>query len=409
MDTTSKWNILEKALLKYLKQLIKDWGFISSEKLCTIHHQKKFHSRDGEKDITFDVVVEIKSPWVEKPSLYWFFECKNYNKNVSSLYVDAFSEQVRQIWQNIKPVIVTTKWLEERALNTATNKWIWLWVLNTKEDFDWILPRKGLLNKKWESNIAMSYYSNGEAVSYNSVWDFLVWVWIIKENKVILKNIDFPFIKISSIEKSISSAEKYIYKNGRLDKEKLCDYLNWKYGLEFDFDMKPTFDSENNEILWKTYIDIPKISINKNLLEDNWRFRFTLAHEIWHFILHRNRLKDRWGEIVDDSSSIGLEREEIIELSKLEYQANLFAKELLMPKESFHRVVKNFFIRERIDKGYVFVDHQPQNVSTYIRLQHEISRWFWVSLSAWKNRLREFDYVKYNIDPNKWKTIFSII
>lgn len=67
------------------------------------------------------------------------------------------------------------------------------------------------------------------------------------------------------------------------------------------------------------------------------RQRFTIAHEIGHFILHKDDI-DRRSEIVDFESyaisrGIGRAYNNSLEPYK-EYEANLFASELLMPEQS---------------------------------------------------------------------------
>ena len=61
------------------------------------------------------------------------------------------------------------------------------------------------------------------------------------------------------------------------------------------------------------------------------RKRFTIAHEIGHFILHKDEI-DAQSEVVDRISG-GLMRDG--QNSDLERQANQFAAALLMPKETF--------------------------------------------------------------------------
>ncbi len=68
--------------------------------------------------------------------------------------------------------------------------------------------------------------------------------------------------------------------------------------------------------------------IGVNPLHSHSRQRFTIAHELGHLVLHRNRpiiieKALRWGARRDEVSSLGTHREEI--------EANRFAAALLMP------------------------------------------------------------------------------
>lgn len=92
-------------------------------------------------------------------------------------------------------------------------------------------------------------------------------------------------------------------------------------------------DDLPNPISGKLFIDklnggSSGFSIVINKSESNPRKRFTVAHEIAHFILHRNDLKDG---IVEDALFRGALS------SKKETEANQLAAEILMP---FHLIQK---------------------------------------------------------------------
>lgn len=81
-----------------------------------------------------------------------------------------------------------------------------------------------------------------------------------------------------------------------------------------------------------------KISIQKN--DHYYRKRFTMAHELGHFLLH----KDKIGDGVNDSAAYrtvdkdDLYNEKITE--EQETEANRFAENLLMPKEALEYYLK---------------------------------------------------------------------
>lgn len=71
------------------------------------------------------------------------------------------------------------------------------------------------------------------------------------------------------------------------------------------------------------------------------RQRFTIAHEIGHYALHRNRSKAKKTVFIDslyfrsnDSSAYKADPVE-------EQEANIFAAELLMPRELIHKYIKS--------------------------------------------------------------------
>lgn len=87
----------------------------------------------------------------------------------------------------------------------------------------------------------------------------------------------------------------------------------------------------------------PVIAINAK--EPTQRKRFTIAHEIGHFILHRNEQMHidqdfEFAAFRDSSSSKATSLKEI--------QANQFAAELLMPSDEVQEIIKSNFPQKKI-------------------------------------------------------------
>jgi Zn-dependent peptidase ImmA (M78 family) len=117
-----------------------------------------------------------------------------------------------------------------------------------------------------------------------------------------------------------------------------------QYGIELD----KNANLENGILgeIRKTENGKYKISIQKK--DHYFRKRFTMAHELAHFLLHR----DKMGNGVTDSEEID-EKNEIIKYRQLraidknskiqdndEVEANRFAAEILMPEESLINYAK---------------------------------------------------------------------
>lgn len=91
-----------------------------------------------------------------------------------------------------------------------------------------------------------------------------------------------------------------------------------------------------------------RYTIYLNAKQSPIRKRFTIAHEIGHFIKHRSEI-DKRCELVDtikqSVTKVGLKRSEDDGLSakdkRMETEANNFAAELLMPEEAFRQEWQN--------------------------------------------------------------------
>lgn len=139
-------------------------------------------------------------------------------------------------------------------------------------------------------------------------------------------------------------------------------------------------------------------SMNK----EDFRWRFTLAHEIGHFFLHsmpgRIMLEDteQMFRIFDKPHKGSIRDWE-------EWHANTFASALLIPRRPFQMFVerelrKHDFVR---NKTVFFLDDQPESrkvFNTIIDIIHMKSN---VSKAVARIRLEKFGYVKYPDDSKK--------
>lgn len=88
------------------------------------------------------------------------------------------------------------------------------------------------------------------------------------------------------------------------------------------------------------------IYVNENDIE--FRQRFTIAHELWHYFLHKEEL-DNLSIISDKKESQYLYRDSDFdcvpdEIKWMEEEANEFAWNLLMPEEKFLELYKEYTI-----------------------------------------------------------------
>jgi Zn-dependent peptidase ImmA (M78 family) len=85
------------------------------------------------------------------------------------------------------------------------------------------------------------------------------------------------------------------------------------------------------------------IGVNRNHYRN--RQRFTIAHEIGHFVLHHKSFEDPKNDLHWDKKWAYFRSAESAGADLDEYEANQFAAELLMPEDLLRDLIK----RERID------------------------------------------------------------
>ena len=119
--------------------------------------------------------------------------------------------------------------------------------------------------------------------------------------------------------------------------------------------------------------------------------RFTLAHELGHYFLSHGRYMTResiQSRDIDQSQLITIPKGEI---ERLEWQANTFASCLLMPRNEFNTVlnllIKHHEIRNR-GHGVLYLDGQRDNVDNFWKVATALSKYFRVSLTATRLRMK---------------------
>jgi hypothetical protein len=82
MNTTRKGDELESKIFKLIKREIVQGRFFVNPDRCKIFSKKGYYSRDREKDIIFDIAVEVYLPEQHTYSMLVLIECKNYDHPV---------------------------------------------------------------------------------------------------------------------------------------------------------------------------------------------------------------------------------------------------------------------------------------------------------------------------------------
>ena len=124
----------------------------------------------------------------------------------------------------------------------------------------------------------------------------------------------------------------------------LLNYLKHNFNLEIIATSLGTRGSHG--ILGKTVLSKNLICFDKDLIRNEILFNFTAAHEIGHWVLHRNKkiaIGDSSGALEEtDDCEIDYWGRERLKTQRdwIEHHANVFACSLLMPRLTFRRSVE---------------------------------------------------------------------
>jgi len=397
VSTLEKGNKLEDMFFQYLLDQKGRGDFVFGAyppELCKIYKKRKYFCKEREDDVEFDVVIEVSRQGGTSPQLFVVFECKNHDSNIAEIHVNDFSSKLGRIFKHAaKGVIVVSSPLQSGAATVAKSSKIGI-VKFDQDGFEIIAERTGGLcveNRFVRTQIfkeevpvkSLKFSAYHDGNFFGSIDHFLRYLDPSLSADVEYANdrvgVSAPYISKEEIQKSAQIILKKIdYKPGWVDLAKICSNLS----IDLQYTNLEAQDGNGNLILGSANFDRKSILINSH--DNKQRERFTIAHEIGHFCLQHDQYL-RSETILERDLLINTENECSFNYERLEFQANAFASELLLPTKVFEVATK--VGRERlgiidIKFGYIYVDNQPCNYEPYNKLLIELSSYFDVSRQA---------------------------
>lgn len=398
LNTTEKGDVFEKKVFDIFDQLLSNGDFYLNSKSSKIFRKKSYYSEARKGYIVVDISIESYIGNAEKYTSLLIIECKNYSKAIPVDDIEEFSSKLNQIGEhNTKGIVVTNSFFQEGAFNFALSKKISLIRINENKDFEWVNYRKDSKLKYLDysrSKLVLCSHQLKETnfIGFHGNLGFLTISQMFLEMAIIdrfinqSRFINIPYLQEERIEYIIAELpHRAIYVEGKLNTENLCRFLNERNKIAFNFDIQLNQDLG---ILGKINFNPITICISNHLLTDINRWRFTLAHEVGHYLLHQELMTNYLDEYLDNENSIIIDQALTdTKNNRLEFQANYFASRLLIPHLYLRDIVFEYFRKERINKGYLYLDTQPCNVALTYNLLGEIQYYFGVSKEVAKYRL----------------------
>lgn len=171
--------------------------------------------------------------------------------------------------------------------------------------------------------------------------------------------------------------------------------FRWKNGRLMDYQLGICNFDEN------------QITISDTLVNDPHRWRFVFCHDSGHYILQKESVAPfvkTFGESDETILTCSFRRDQ---LRWLEWQANQYARYLLMPDDIMKNLVSECFDYHMIQMGYMYVDNQPCNICAYSDVMHKMSRMANVSMQALSFRLEEMGLLKDERKPERVALVLS--
>lgn len=387
MNTVAKGDIFEKKVFVKFKELLEQDMLGLSSRFSKIFAKKLYAGHSGSK-IVFDIAIESYHADSDSFSHLTLFECKDYSGPVQVEAIRDFSYRIKDAGAH-KGYFITSGHFQEGVLNVARQEKIGLARMDaSNSNVNWTLRRigkdKNAIRQELRSGLISAetpqypFIAMAEYEYYPSLFDF-----ITKEITEPHTNIDIPYRSEEEIMNVVSGLTNNAGNYSRRDTTYLMQILSSPLGIKLIHNQQ----LPNGE-LGKCDFAQKIIYISSDLSFDSPRWRFTLAHEIGHFVLH-GFLYDGYGirasfekEFCYDFNNIGQDS-----IRRLEIQANIFAAYLLVPEPAL--IYKYRLLNQEIGIRYfpqLFLDNQPCNIELCETVFSEIAQAFKVSKEVIKYR-----------------------
>ncbi|MDF2371752.1 MAG: ImmA/IrrE family metallo-endopeptidase [Rhizobiaceae bacterium] len=394
VSTVEKGDELENKFHQYLLDQQSQGDLVYGAyppQLCRIYKKKKYFCQVRDAKVEFDVVIELYRKGRPSPHLIVVFECKNQKSPIKEKEINDFSAKLDRIFKHgAKGVIVVSSRLQSGADKVARNSRIGI-VKYDQYGFEISAERKTgtcaekkFLRKQIFENVGsvkslkFSAYHDGKF--YGSVDQLLRG---FASNRSVdgdsandSVGVSVPYVSVENIKVSAQNIlTKIEYETGPVDLKKICSVLS----IDLKFTNQAVQDGDGNFILGSANFDRKSILINSH--DDKKRERFTIGHEIGHFCLNHARYL-RSESILESDLILNDPKSSSFNYERLEFQANTFASNLILPENIFSIVTAKY--RERLNIknrgfGYIYVDDQPYNYGIYNQLLSMLSSYFEVS------------------------------
>ena len=403
VNSTLKGNKLEKSFYEYLLaqqergELVFD-AYPADN--CKIYKKKEYFCAERGGNVEFDVVIEFFRRGSLTPHSYIVFECKNYGRSIPELHVNDFSLKLSRTFRHAaKGVLVISSRLQSGAEHVARHSKLGivkfdehgLEIIADRRDrsfLEYNFAKKQIFeSKKATKSLKFSAFYDGSfyASVRGLVEGFLEIAPSGQPNRE-RHHPGVPYVPTDAIKASARDLLGLVgYESGPVDLKNICAALS----IDLEFTDHRVHDLDGMEILGSANFDRKKIVINAH--GNITRERFTLGHEIGHFFL-KHQLYLASESVIESDLRIVSEREDGFNYERLEFQANSFASNLILPDEIFIRKTAEFRnllgITDR-GHGYIFVDDQPYNYQIYDQLLTQLLTYFEVSKQAIQYKLQK--------------------
>ena len=396
MSTTDQGDAYENKVFRLVKKLIAD-GTVAVGKHYSLHQKKAYPIDFGTDQFIADISIEVRNAhFNDAISNLIIFECKDLGRKLDKSDFEEWRGKMQNLPFGKKLYIVTSIGFPQPVIDKALNTGVGLIVWNGYGEEKWMAPRtlNEVEQRDYQFNVlrgnlnAPSYplifekgcfYTMGETLRYNG----------LPINAPTLKPSYLPRTEINKIiNELLASSDFYSIKTDK-NEDKLLTFLN----VKIEFQELPTTHNGKYDAI-RHCIILPNW-----LISQPHRLRFSLAHELAHAYLHREKLRQYESFFATADSATYIPSE--TEFHWFDVQANDFASYLLMPDAEFRQAISILFKQYRLHRIPFVIDNQKGKFPIYYSMVDSIANHFDVSKEHVKSRLKKDGFVEIIQQPNR--------
>jgi len=388
MNTVQKGDKFEDIGIELIHKLISEEEILINAKYIRPYKKKKYKCKSRNGNVEFDYVIEVWPPNSERYSVAYFIECKDYKNRVGVNQLKKFHNDIQEVsGANAKAILITKSLLQEGARSYAEANGFMVIQANNVENYK-IIYHKGSLKKAEISTLYGEITDIGILGLTKIVDDRLHKVFEEFTNEV---SYNLDTLSKEAIEEicgeELSRINPKILTNAEnLDINLLRSYLSKSYNIKLNY-------HEDSDLLGFYDIETNTISLNVNL-KNTKRELFVLCHEFGHFKLHQNLIIDQltYNTFRESEYNFKIGKYSFSNTKHwIEWQANYFSANLILPKSTLLANLYKHQIRLDIRKGPLYLDDQIENYKNYQTILYRLSEYFNVTRPNILYQLKEIE------------------
>lgn len=399
INTTAKGDAFEEKVFKIFQKLLQSEALPINCKRSQIYCKKKYTSKESKKDIVFDIAIESYMPDSDEIANLTLIECKDYTSPIEDSKIRDFIYRMNEVGAN-KGYFFTTSRFQAGVIELAKTNRIGLAVVSNINELHWKTRRISIRDKyevysdviktitEVPSKTNYPFVAIGENNYYTNLFDFL-------HDDIGLQlqqSLSIDYLTNEQIFDAIYNEFQLLRSTHIIVQDAdLLEFASIK-GYSINTATLP------NKVLGEIDFGSKTILVSDTLQEGSPRWRFTIAHELGHIVLHSKTILESnikaIEEYIDDemAENVNISNKTI---ARMEIQANSFASLLLLPPYQFELAYKALFIKEGV-RNYpeLYLKGQKCNVDTSNWIIQHLSVYFMVSKAVILKRLEELNYLR---------------